>query len=815
MMQDGYAKNALLHLTTSSLFNCAKSNVFKKPVKQEVVEQPIKPKFNPKRKMISTSVGGVVVASVKLMASPEPKLSIYHGEDYMEESENLKIIVDKDRWAYTICLCIYNVSAQLSGQLSLVATNELGSDKCLLFIDVSDAGKLNIGELPSIECNVADRVDALIDEDVKLQFKVRSILPPEVWIEQNGVQLSPELLTVDTEGETTTVTFEIRKCKATDKAIYKCCVINKYGSSSFTVYLNVQTKVDQSPKTPTTPIEPTRLRRKNKPGSLTIPKEINSLYGDPSVKVSLTNVTTELSATNDYAATDSSSPIKEVMSATVSKSVDASHNRSRRKGASRYTFNYKRTQSAPAHQISGEMKEMEDELNASNKSSMDKDSEPASTNQHVLDELKKELDMAKIVDDVVDDKKSKKPPKIPSPQKDEVSHHIEEVSKTPIDSEVPKIEEGLQPKQMKNQSEQTSAPPKVKAKKTKTSKDETTQILADFNKTSIETQTMINAPEYPYSFVEHTTVPTKDKGVFEESSLTLPPDDYSAVDSEQQTKLSDQLEIEPIQEAIELPDASKSIKKRKVKKISEDLEKQTSIDFEFNRDENEEKELLMALNQKESETSHIKLSRSRLSEEDVLEQDLLEDAKRKQELKDKFGKDREEILDESDQLKDASKRLKKVPKDVKSKDEDILKPADFVDDQTDLESIKLDSADKLPKKLPKPETGDKEDFGGIQLKPVIKRSQKESESSEVESYKLKPTQFDEKSTIDDKDSISLKKVPTDQNNDERSLKSSDTSKSLKQLKKEQIDDDPKLKDDSKLPKSLPTIGDGGTKIGDT
>jgi hypothetical protein len=41
----------------------------------EVIEQAIKPKFNPRRKMISTSVGGVVVASVKLMASPEPKVS--------------------------------------------------------------------------------------------------------------------------------------------------------------------------------------------------------------------------------------------------------------------------------------------------------------------------------------------------------------------------------------------------------------------------------------------------------------------------------------------------------------------------------------------------------------------------------------------------------------------------------------------------------------------------------------------------------------------------------------------------------------------
>lgn len=92
--------------------------------------------------MISTSVGGVVVASVKLAACPEPKLSIYHGEDYLKENENLKIIVDKDRWGYTICLCIYNVTTELAGELSLIATNTVGSDKCLMFIEVVGRHKI-------------------------------------------------------------------------------------------------------------------------------------------------------------------------------------------------------------------------------------------------------------------------------------------------------------------------------------------------------------------------------------------------------------------------------------------------------------------------------------------------------------------------------------------------------------------------------------------------------------------------------------------------------------------------------------------------
>jgi hypothetical protein len=33
-----------------------------------------------------------------------------------------------------------------------------------------------------------------VDEDLSLRFKVRSTTPPEIWVEQNGTMLSPELV---------------------------------------------------------------------------------------------------------------------------------------------------------------------------------------------------------------------------------------------------------------------------------------------------------------------------------------------------------------------------------------------------------------------------------------------------------------------------------------------------------------------------------------------------------------------------------------------------------------------------------------------
>lgn len=43
---------------------------------------------------------------------------------------------------------------------------------------------------------MTDKVDVLVDDDVSLKFNVSSVLPPEIWVEQNGVMLSPELVRI-------------------------------------------------------------------------------------------------------------------------------------------------------------------------------------------------------------------------------------------------------------------------------------------------------------------------------------------------------------------------------------------------------------------------------------------------------------------------------------------------------------------------------------------------------------------------------------------------------------------------------------------
>ncbi|KAI6186493.1 hypothetical protein M3Y98_00138600 [Aphelenchoides besseyi] len=339
---------------------------------KEAEEQKIKPKFNPRRKLIECSKGGVVVASVKCMACPEPKLSIYHNGDFMEENELMRVIVDKDKCVYTICLCLYRITPDMGGKISLVATNEVGSDETTIFIDVKgsckdfsftnlvvilDTEKVDLGELPSVECTTPEHIDTTVGSTVDLDFTVRSNTPPEIWMEFNGVMIdNQEHVEINYDGNVATVHLRIAKCTIADSGHIACCCANKYGSSrSPPVYLNVQQSTVPKlfgDKTPPT------LKRKKIPGSLLIPREINSLYGDPSVFVSTANITTELSAVDENADTQSISPIKQTMSAIVSKSVELTRReRNRRKKRRDSTqFSFKRARSAPADYEANEEK---------------------------------------------------------------------------------------------------------------------------------------------------------------------------------------------------------------------------------------------------------------------------------------------------------------------------------------------------------------------------------------------------------------------------------------------------------------------------
>lgn len=72
-------------------------------------------------------------------------MSIYRNEEYMEEDDRVNIIVEQDKYLYTMILMINGIDQTFEGELTFIATNEHGHDesKVLLNIEGTQTFDLN------------------------------------------------------------------------------------------------------------------------------------------------------------------------------------------------------------------------------------------------------------------------------------------------------------------------------------------------------------------------------------------------------------------------------------------------------------------------------------------------------------------------------------------------------------------------------------------------------------------------------------------------------------------------------------------------
>uniref|UniRef100_A0A914PAY8 Immunoglobulin I-set domain-containing protein n=1 Tax=Panagrolaimus davidi TaxID=227884 RepID=A0A914PAY8_9BILA len=99
-------------------------------------ENVIKPSFLQKKQRITAKKGQSLVVKLKLMANPEPRMSIYRNEAYMEEDDRINIIVEKDKYLYTMILMIDSVDQTFEGEITFVATNEHGHDEAKVILNI-------------------------------------------------------------------------------------------------------------------------------------------------------------------------------------------------------------------------------------------------------------------------------------------------------------------------------------------------------------------------------------------------------------------------------------------------------------------------------------------------------------------------------------------------------------------------------------------------------------------------------------------------------------------------------------------------------
>ncbi|KAI1719915.1 immunoglobulin i-set domain-containing protein [Ditylenchus destructor] len=206
--------------------------------------QDAAPQFLSRQKRLNVECGQKMIIKLRLYANPEPRvcfkifiipttfqfqLSVYKGEDFMHEDENVHVIIERDQLLYSILLLVDATDESWDGQkLTFVATNEHGFDKAVVMVKM-------ISSLLPDEDNDQKKKD-----DTEKQTKETAIKPAQE---------------VDLE--------------------------------------------DKDEK---------KRKKKNVPAQLFIPKEITSLYGDPSVLVSTASMSTELESGKEDQIAETVSP---------------------------------------------------------------------------------------------------------------------------------------------------------------------------------------------------------------------------------------------------------------------------------------------------------------------------------------------------------------------------------------------------------------------------------------------------------------------------------------------------------------------------
>uniref|UniRef100_A0A914Y9T4 Immunoglobulin I-set domain-containing protein n=1 Tax=Panagrolaimus superbus TaxID=310955 RepID=A0A914Y9T4_9BILA len=279
-------------------------------------ENVIKPSFLQKKQRITAKKGQNLVVKLKLMSNPEPKMSIYRNEAYMEEDDRINIIVEKDKYLYTMILMIDSIDQTFEGEITFVATNEHGHDEAKVILNIEEVEqKVDLTKRVSYARGAPKfmahtRVlDANEGEAFELIFTAKGEPTP--------------VLTLDLDNEPVDLT--------------KICVAeNSHGHSYCRTTVRVMSKEERAAmaqKAKETEEEEKRAKskspspsrggkKKNIPKPLFIPDEIHSRFGDPSTFVSEANLTAKLAGEEASAIESIVSPVKNPLSASVERSFE-------------------------------------------------------------------------------------------------------------------------------------------------------------------------------------------------------------------------------------------------------------------------------------------------------------------------------------------------------------------------------------------------------------------------------------------------------------------------------------------------------------
>uniref|UniRef100_A0A0N5C350 INCENP_ARK-bind domain-containing protein n=1 Tax=Strongyloides papillosus TaxID=174720 RepID=A0A0N5C350_STREA len=833
-------ENLLLDKEESSIDEINESNLDTKQLTSTNDEhlQEQTPNFVIKHQEYNLESGENIVIQQQLTAYPEPNILIKINDNILEQNENVKVIIEREKVEYSINVLVNEIDNTLNGTLSFIASNGLGIDKSFFSINVKDGDQKNKlrDKIEAPRINGPKIKSVKEGDNLKLIYTIKTIEIPEVRIYKNNVYVEDYRFTIDKKHNEYIVSFKIEKLSLSDSGEYVCKAINKKGEAMITTMVHVSKKEpyknEQKIVTNEQVNEIVPKKRKNTPKALQIPREINSLYGEPSKKVSILSVTARIEAdaeTNDEAHITLSP--REPLSASISikgsvcsRQDNEKETQDYEKHKGKYTIEDLRNETdlvkekieveniksikKPSHELKPD--ELEGDIKVSKKQScLD---EKVS---HDSKELKDSVDTSKKV---LDDEESTKEQKLKDETDEDYVRHPKKVSALKEKSIDRKSKDEIKKENLKDSVDLPKKVVEIKEKsvdeknKDEFKKDKLKDALDKSKKVSEvkqkTTEEKSNDKVKKDKMKDAVDVSKKVSEVKEKLTKEKPNDDVK------EDKLKDSIDAsQMIHEIKEKPTAEKikdEAKKKKIKdsidfskKVTEDKEKLTDKKPIYEIKE-ESVDLSKKLIEVKDETKLVK-SKDEAKESSV---DFHKEANKIKEKR-KTEKPKDDVKNDSTDIFKEVIENKEKPSDGINKDvADISKKISEVKEKPKVEKckeeIKKDSV-KLPKKVTEAkEKSTKQKFEDDIKKDSVNLSKNVTEDEE-NLKEEKPKEEIKKDSIKlPKKKIGVKgKITEERSKDEAKKDSVDLSKNVTEDKEKPKEEKPKVeikKDSVELPK---------------
>uniref|UniRef100_A0AAF5I3S6 Ig-like domain-containing protein n=1 Tax=Strongyloides stercoralis TaxID=6248 RepID=A0AAF5I3S6_STRER len=244
----------------------------------------VKPNFIIKNQEYKLQLGSKIIIKQQLIANPEPNIEIKINDQNLETNENVKILIEKENKKFDI---------HLNGIFLFTASNVLGNDKSTVKVKVKTNKNDNLSKLEIPYFDNTEEKYVKEGEKLELFYIIKTYDLVEIQMFKDNLPYTYSNFNIEKKDNKYVASIKFNKIALSDGGEYICRTITKNGQTNIKTVIYVE-KIDIQQQSQLILNDKVQKRKKSIPKALKIPYKINSLYGEPSTKVSTVEITANI-----------------------------------------------------------------------------------------------------------------------------------------------------------------------------------------------------------------------------------------------------------------------------------------------------------------------------------------------------------------------------------------------------------------------------------------------------------------------------------------------------------------------------------------